>query len=69
MSEETIPESVQFIIDAEGRKTAVILPIEEYEEMLEDLHLGRVARESKNEPRRPIAQVVEGMRSAGEIDV
>jgi PHD/YefM family antitoxin component YafN of YafNO toxin-antitoxin module len=69
MSEETIPESVQFIIDAEGRKTAVILPIEEYEEMLEDLHLGRVARESKSEPRRPIAQVVEEMRSAGEIDV
>ena len=30
MSEQTIPESVQFIIDAEGRKTAVILPIEEY---------------------------------------
>jgi hypothetical protein len=69
MSEETIPESVQFIIDAEGRKTAVILPIEEYEEMLEDLHLGRVARESKNEPPRPFAQVVEEMRSAGEIDV
>ena len=69
MSEETIPESVQFIIDAEGRKTAVILPIEEYEEMLEDLHLGRVACESKNEPRRPFAQVVEEMRSAGEIDV
>ena len=69
MSEETIPESVQFIIDAEGRKTAVILPIEEYEEMLEDLHLGRVARESKNEPRRPFAKVVEEMRSAGEIDV
>jgi PHD/YefM family antitoxin component YafN of YafNO toxin-antitoxin module len=69
MSEETIPESVQFIIDAEGRKTAVILPIEEYEEMLEDLHLGRVARESKNEPRRPFAQLVEEMRSAGEIDV
>jgi hypothetical protein len=47
----------------------VILPIEEYEEMLEDLHLGRVARESKNEPRRPFAQVVEEMRSAGEIGV
>jgi PHD/YefM family antitoxin component YafN of YafNO toxin-antitoxin module len=64
-----MPESVQFIVDAEGRKTAVILPIEEYEEMLEDLHLGRVARESKNEPRRPFNEVVEEMRSAGEIDV
>jgi PHD/YefM family antitoxin component YafN of YafNO toxin-antitoxin module len=69
MSGETVPQSVQFITDSEGRRTAVILPIEEYEEMLEDLHLGRVARESKNEPRRPFAQVVEEMRSAGEIDV
>jgi PHD/YefM family antitoxin component YafN of YafNO toxin-antitoxin module len=69
MSEETAPQGVQFITDAEGRKTAVILPIEEYEEMLEDLHLGRVAGDSKNEPRRPFAQVVEEMRSAGEIDV
>ncbi|MGA2629466.1 MAG: hypothetical protein ABSG54_04560 [Terriglobia bacterium] len=69
MSEQMISPDVQFIIDAEGRKTAVILPIEEYEEMLEDLHLGRVARESKNEPRRPFAEVVEGLRSAGEIDV
>ncbi len=69
MSEQTVSPDVQFIIDAEGRKTAVILPIEEYEEMLEDLHLGRVARESKNEPRRPFAEVVEEMRSADEIDV
>jgi PHD/YefM family antitoxin component YafN of YafNO toxin-antitoxin module len=69
MSEQTVSQTVQFIIDAEGRKTAVILPIKEYEEMLEDLHLGRVARERKNEPRRPFAQVVDEMRSAGEIDV
>ena len=69
MSERIVSPDVQFIIDAEGRKTAVILPIEEYEEMLEDLHLGRVARESKNQPRRPFAEVVEEMRSAGEIDV
>jgi hypothetical protein len=69
MSEHTPSEGVQFIMDAEGRKTAVILPIEEHEEMLENLHLGRIARKSKDEPRHPFAQVVEEMRSAGEIDV
>jgi PHD/YefM family antitoxin component YafN of YafNO toxin-antitoxin module len=69
MTEPTSAQSVRFVIDAEGRKTAVILPIEEYEEILEDLHLGRVARESKDEPRRPFAQVVEEMRRAGDIDV
>jgi PHD/YefM family antitoxin component YafN of YafNO toxin-antitoxin module len=36
--------AAQFVIDAGGNKTAVIIAIEEYEEMLEDLHLGRVAR-------------------------
>jgi PHD/YefM family antitoxin component YafN of YafNO toxin-antitoxin module len=62
-------KSVQFVTDADGNKTAVILPIEEYEELMEDLHLTRVARESKDEPRRPFSVVVEELRSAGEIDV
>ena len=61
--------NVQFVTDAEGNKTAVILPLEEYEEMLEDLHMGQVARESKDEPRRPFAELVEELRADGEIDV
>ena len=60
---------VQFVVDAAGEKTAVILPIEEYEELLEDLHLGQVARESKDEPTRPFSEVLAEMRQAGEIDV
>jgi PHD/YefM family antitoxin component YafN of YafNO toxin-antitoxin module len=62
-------KEVQFVTDVEGNKTAVILPIEEYEEMLEDLHLGRIARESRNETRRAFSEVVEELRSSGEIDV
>ena len=59
----------QFVTDAEGRRTAVILPIEEYEEMIEDLEMGRAAQESKGEPRRPFEDVVKELRAAGEIDV
>ena len=62
-------KNVQYIIDAEGHKTAVILPLAEYEEMLEDLHLSRVARERQSEPRRPFAEILEEMRAEGEIDV
>jgi len=51
-------KDVQFVTNAEGHKTAVILPIEEYEEMVEDLETGRAARESKGEPRRPFEDVV-----------
>jgi PHD/YefM family antitoxin component YafN of YafNO toxin-antitoxin module len=61
--------SVQFVTDVEGNKTAVILPLEEYEEMIEDLHMGQAARESRDEPRRPFAELVEELRAAGEIDV
>lgn len=62
-------KNVQFVTDADGNKTAVIVPIDDYEELLEDLHLGRIARESRDEKRRPFAEVVEEMRQAGEIDV
>lgn len=61
--------NVQYVTNESGQRTAVILPIEEYEEMLEDLHLIQVAEESKDEPRRPFDEVVEEMRAAGEIDV
>lgn len=62
-------KNVQFVTDAEGHRSAVILPIEQYEDMMEDLHLGRAARESKAEPRRPFEEVVKELRAAGEIDV
>jgi len=61
--------NIQYVTNQDGEKTAVIVPIEEYEELLEDLHLIRVANESKDEPRRPFSEVVEEMRQAGEIDV
>ena len=62
-------KNAQFVTDAQGHRKPVILPIEEYEEMLEGLHMGRAARESKSEPRRPVEDVVNELRAAGEIDV
>ena len=61
--------SVQYVTDANGERTAVILPLEEYEELLEDLHVSRVAHETRDEPSRPLNEVVEELRNAGEIDV
>lgn len=61
--------NVQYVTDANGERTAVILPLEEYEELLEDLHVIRAAQETKDEPRRPLSEVVEELRNAGEIDV
>ncbi|MGI8639988.1 MAG: hypothetical protein ACR2MG_08525 [Pyrinomonadaceae bacterium] len=61
--------NVQYITDVQGHKTAVILPIEDYEELLEDLHFGKAARESAGEPKRDFADVLKEMREGGEIDV
>lgn len=61
--------NIQYITDANGEKTAVILPIDECREWLEDQHLIKVADETKNEPTRPLAEVLDELRRAGEIDV
>ncbi len=42
--------NTQFVVDESGRKTAVILPVEEYDELLEDIHDLAVIAERKNEP-------------------
>jgi hypothetical protein len=60
---------LQYVTNASGEKTAVILPIDEFEEMLEDLHFGEVARESEHEPVRDFGDLLNEMRASGEIDV
>ena len=61
--------NVQYVTDANGERTAVILPLDEYEDLLEDLHVSRVAEETKDEASRPLSDVVKELRNAGEIDV
>ncbi len=41
--------NVQRVVDEEGRTTAVILPVEEYEELLEDLHDLAIIAERRDE--------------------
>ncbi len=39
----------QYLVDERGQKTAVVLPVEEYEELLEDIHDLAVIAERKDE--------------------
>ncbi len=39
----------QYLVDDSGKKTAVVLPVEEYEELLEDIHDLAVIAERKDE--------------------
>jgi PHD/YefM family antitoxin component YafN of YafNO toxin-antitoxin module len=48
----------QFLVDADGRKTAVVLPIDDFRalvERLEELEDLRLIEERKSEPRLDIA--------------
>lgn len=54
--------NAQFLVDAEGRKTAVVLPIEEFRalvERLEELEDLRLIEERKSEPRIAISSLEE----------
>lgn len=61
--------NVQYITDANGERTAIILPLDEYGELLEDMHVIRVAEETKDDPARPLSEVVAELRDAGETDI
>lgn len=43
------PRRTQYQTDAQGRRTAVVLPIAEYEQLLEDLHDLAVIAERRDE--------------------
>lgn len=62
MSEKIQP---QYIVDKEGQKTAVVLPLEEYEEMLEDLHDLAIIAERKDEPTVSMKELKERLKADG----
>ena len=49
----------QFIVNEDGEKTAVILSIEEYEELLEDIEDLAIIAERRDEPTEPLSVVKE----------
>jgi hypothetical protein len=52
-----IPLKEQYIIDGDGNKTAIVLPIEQYEQMLEDLHDLTIIAERRAETSVSLAQL------------
>ena len=48
----------QYVIDAKGNKVSVILPLEDYQELLEDLEDLAAVAERRNEPTESFAHVL-----------
>ena len=57
--------NVQYITDENGQKQAVIMSIERFNQLLEDIHDLAVIAERKDEPTIPHQEVYEILKSDG----
>ena len=55
----------RYIVDESGRKTAVVIPVEEYEELLEDLHDLAIIAERKNEATTNFDELKKRLKADG----
>lgn len=55
----------QYVVDEQGRRTAVLLPLKEYQELLEDLHDLAVVAERRDEPAVSFGEVKRRLRADG----
>ena len=57
----------QYLVDESGQKTAVVLPVKEYEELLEDIHDLAVIAERKDEPTASFDELKKRLEADGLI--
>ena len=60
-------KNIQYVVNANGERTAVILSIEDHENLLEDYHVLAAAYESKNDSWIPLSEVVAKLRAEGKL--
>ena len=58
-------DPVQYVTDEHGERTAVLLPISQYEKLLEDLEDLAVVAERREEPTIPHEQFVSELKRDG----
>ncbi len=57
----------QYIVDEKGKKVAIILPIEEYEKLIENLHDKKVIEERGKEKNIRHKEVIKRLKEEGYI--
>lgn len=62
-----LESAVQYITNTDGEKTAVILPIEEFRELLEDIEDLAAVAERRDEPTIPHDEVIARLKRDGLI--
>ena len=57
--------ATQFLTDTNGEKLAAVIPIDEYEALLEDLQDLAVVAERRNEPRVSLSEIEQRLKADG----
>ncbi len=60
-------QTLQYLTDEKGDRTAVVLPIGEYEKILEDLNDLAVVAERRDEPLIPHDQFIADLKRDGKL--
>jgi PHD/YefM family antitoxin component YafN of YafNO toxin-antitoxin module len=55
----------QYVIDEKGQKKAVIIPVDEYKELLEDIHDLAVIAERRDEPTITFEELKKKLKKDG----
>ena len=58
-------QPLRYIVDGKGKKRAVVIPYQEYKNILEDLHDLAVAAERRDEPTISFKKLKEKLRTDG----
>jgi hypothetical protein len=58
-------KGVQFVTDSSGNRVAVLLDLQEWGELWEDIYDGIMARERANEPRMKLGDFEDELRKEG----
>ena len=60
-------KGIQFVVDDQGEKTAVLINLQEHGELWEDFYDCLLARARADEPRESLTEVREQLRQKGEL--
>ena len=61
-------EGIQFVTNAAGKKTAVLINLNQYGELWEDFYDVLIARQRTDEPRESLESVREMLKQQGKLD-
>jgi hypothetical protein len=59
---------VQFIVDSQGQKTAVLIDLKRYGALWEDIYDNMLAEKRENEPRETLQSVRERLKRQGKLN-